>query len=215
MIVLQVRPKDWLSYQQNGKQNDDQLNQAHFKSCSRIKVQSFFACHACMHTMLWPRIVTRATGLVLPVTCRLSKQLHFETRECCCRSRYLLELQKGLRFKNRQLLPIVSFIDSVKAAVLVFQNNETAAMLVYQVNPVGIDLLVCMFCFLNTGHVIILSGNRFFQISSDSYLCISMHNLWKDNGPSSPGTGYWENTTYKKRFIELLSYVKTFYVRVN
>ena len=155
--------------------------------------------------------------LVLPATfsCRLSKQLYFETRECCCRSRYLLELQKGLRFKNRHLLPIVSFIDSVKAAVLVFQNNETAAMLVYQVNPVGIDLLVCMFCFLNTGHVIILSGNRFFQISSDSYSCISTHNLWKDNGPSSPGTGYWESTTYKKRFIELLSYVKTFYVRVN
>ena len=79
----------------------------------------------------------------------------------------------------------------------------------------GIDLLVCMFCFLNTGHVIILSGNRFFQISSDSYSCVSTHNLWKDNGPSSPGTGYWESTTYKKRFIELLSYVKTFYVRVN
>ena len=168
MIVLQVRPKDWLSYQQNGKQNDDQLNQAHFKSCSRIKVQSFFACHACMHTMLWPRIVTRATGLVLPVTCRLSNQLYFETRECCCRSRYLLELQKGLRFKNRQMLPIVSFIDSVKAAVFVFQKNETAAMLVYQDNPVGIDLFSLYVLFSQYRSRDNTLGNRFFQISSYS-----------------------------------------------
>ena len=31
-------------------------------------------------------------------------------------------------------------MDSVTAAILVIQNNETAAMLVYQDNPVGIDL---------------------------------------------------------------------------
>ena len=32
------------------------------------------------------------------------------------------------------------FSHDVKAAILVFQNNETAAMLVYQDNPVGIEL---------------------------------------------------------------------------
>ena len=135
--------------------------------------------------------------LVLPATfsCRLSKQLYFETRECCCRSRYLLELQKGLRIKNRQMLPIVSFMDSVKAAVSVFQKNETAAMLVYQDNPVGIDLLVCMFCFPNTGHVIILSGNRFFQISSYSlaYLRI-IYEKTMGQVPLRPAIGKTQHT---------------------
>ena len=32
------------------------------------------------------------------------------------------------------------------AAILVLQNNETAAMLVYQTNPVGVQL----FCYVNT-----------------------------------------------------------------
>ena len=195
MIVLQVRPKDWLSYQQNGKQSDDKLNQAHFKSCSRIKVQSFFACHACMHTMLWPRIVTRATGLVLPVTCRLSNQLYFETRECCCRSRYLLELQKGLRFKNRQMLPIVSFIDSVKAAVFVFQKNETAAMLVYQDNPVGIDLFSLYVLFSQYRSRDNTLGNRFFQISSYSlaYLRI-IYEKTMGQVPLGPAIGKTQHT---------------------
>ena len=31
-----------MGYQQNGKQTVDQANQVHFKSCSRIKVQSLF-----------------------------------------------------------------------------------------------------------------------------------------------------------------------------
>ena len=31
------------------------------------------------------------------------------------------------------------FSNDVRAAVLVFQKNETAAMLVYQTNPVGVD----------------------------------------------------------------------------
>ena len=92
-------------------------------------------------------------------------------------------------------MPIVSFIDSVKAAVLVFQNNETAAILAYQVNPVGIDLLVCMFCFLNTGHVIILSGNRFFQISSYSlaYLRI-IYEMTMDQVPLGPAIGKTQHT---------------------
>ena len=30
MIVLQGTPKDWLSYQQNGKQKDNQRNPSHF-----------------------------------------------------------------------------------------------------------------------------------------------------------------------------------------
>ena len=33
-----------------------------------------------------------------------------------------------------------AFSHDVKAALLVFQNNETAAVLVYQDNPVGIEL---------------------------------------------------------------------------
>ena len=154
--------------------------------------------------------------LVLPATfsCRLSKQLYFETRECCCRSRYLLELQKGLRIKNRQMLPIVSFMDSVKAAVSVFQKNETAAMLVYQDNPVGIDLFSLYVLFSQYRSRDNTLGKPFLS-NFVLFTCISTHNLWKDNGPSSPETGYWENTTYKKRFIELLSYVKTFNVRIN
>ena len=31
----------------------------------------------------------------------------------------------------------------VSGAILVFQNNETAAMLVSQTNPLGVELLVC------------------------------------------------------------------------
>ena len=31
-----------MGYQQDGKQTDDQANQAHFESCSRIKVQRLF-----------------------------------------------------------------------------------------------------------------------------------------------------------------------------
>ena len=33
-----------------------------------------------------------------------------------------------------------AYSDDVTAAILVFQNNETKAMLVYQDNPVGIEL---------------------------------------------------------------------------
>ena len=33
-----------------------------------------------------------------------------------------------------------AFVHDVTAAILVFQNNETAAMLVYQVDAVGIEL---------------------------------------------------------------------------
>lgn len=31
-----------MGYHQDGKQTDDQANQAHFESCSRIKVQRLF-----------------------------------------------------------------------------------------------------------------------------------------------------------------------------
>ena len=33
-----------------------------------------------------------------------------------------------------------AFSHDVTAAILVFQNNETAAMLMYQVDPVGLEL---------------------------------------------------------------------------
>jgi len=33
-----------------------------------------------------------------------------------------------------------AFSHDVTVAILVFQNNETAAMLVYQVDPVGVEL---------------------------------------------------------------------------
>jgi len=36
--------------------------------------------------------------------------------------------------------------NDIMAAILVFQNNETAAMLVYQTNPVGVRL----FSYFNT-----------------------------------------------------------------
>ena len=104
-----------------------------------------------------------ATGLVVPVTCRLSKQLHFETRECCCRSWYLLELQNGLRFKNRQLLPIVSFMDSVT--------------LVYQDNPVGIELFSLYVLFSQYRSCDNTLGNRFFQISS--YSCTFLRIIYE------------------------------------
>ena len=38
------------------------------------------------------------------------------------------------------------FSHDVTVAILVVQNNETAAMLVYQDNPVGIEL----FCYVKT-----------------------------------------------------------------
>ena len=46
-----------------------------------------------------------------------------------------------------------AFSHDVMAAILVFQNNETAAMLVYQTNPVGIEL----FSYVKT----FFSSNKF------------------------------------------------------
>ena len=66
------------------------------------------------------------------------------------------------------MLPIVSFMDSVKAAVFVFQKNETAAMLVYQVNPVGIDLFSLSVLFSQYRSRDNTLGNRFFHILSYS-----------------------------------------------
>ena len=39
-----------------------------------------------------------------------------------------------------------AFSHDVTAAILVFQNNETTAMLVYQTSPVGVEL----FSYVNT-----------------------------------------------------------------
>ena len=66
------------------------------------------------------------------------------------------------------MLPIVSFMDSVKAAVFVFQKNETAAMLVYQDNPVGIDLFSLYVLFSQYRSRDNTLGNRFFHILSYS-----------------------------------------------
>ena len=46
-----------------------------------------------------------------------------------------------------------AFSHDVMAAILVFQNNETVAMLVYQTNPVGIEL----FSYVKT----FFSSNKF------------------------------------------------------
>ena len=40
-----------------------------------------------------------------------------------------------------------AFSHDVTAAILVFQNNERAATLVYQVDPVGVELFSCANAF--------------------------------------------------------------------
>ena len=49
---------------------------------------------------------------------------------------FFLRVHEGQRVKkcNR------AFSHDVKAAILVFQDNETAAMLVYPENPLGVEL---------------------------------------------------------------------------
>ena len=43
-----------------------------------------------------------------------------------------------------------AFLHDVMAAILVFQNNETATMLVFQTNPVGIELFSHANAFLRS-----------------------------------------------------------------
>ena len=48
------------------------------------------------------------------------------------------------------------FSHDVKAAILLSQNNETATMLVFQTNPVGVELFSyanAFFCSIVAGHV--------------------------------------------------------------
>ena len=40
----------------------------------------------------------------------------------------------------------IEFSHDVMSVILVFQNNETAAMLVFQTNPVGVEI----FSYINT-----------------------------------------------------------------
>ena len=40
----------------------------------------------------------------------------------------------------------IAFSHDVMSVILVFQNNETAAMLVFQTNPVGVEI----FSYINT-----------------------------------------------------------------
>jgi len=58
-----------------------------------------------------------------------------------------------LKVPNYRLNRITTFVEhygayahDVMVAILVFQNNETAAMLVYQINPVEVQL----FSYVNT-----------------------------------------------------------------
>ena len=51
-----------------------------------------------------------------------------------CISLFVLS-KKTSKFPNR------AFSHGVKEAILVFQNNETATMLVYQDNPVGVEFI--------------------------------------------------------------------------
>ena len=94
------------------------------------------------------------------------------------------------------MLPKVSFMDSVKAAVFVFQKNETAAMLVYQDNPVGIDLFSLYVLFSQYRSRDNTLGNRFFQISSYSlaYLRI-IYETTMDQVPLGPAIGKTQHTS--------------------
>jgi len=53
---------------------------------------------------------------------------------------------KQSKSKQHARLRYREYTHDVMAAILVFQNNETAAMLVYQTNPVGVQL----FSYVNT-----------------------------------------------------------------
>jgi len=54
-----------------------------------------------------------------------------------------------------------AYARDVMAAILVFQNNETAAMLVYQTNPVGVELFSCVNTFFCLACVISAFGGIF------------------------------------------------------
>ena len=67
---------------------------------------------------------------------------------------YFMPQIHSFRIQNK------AFSHDVKAALLLFQNNETAAMLVYQDKPVGIELcsyVKTFFCLqkisIDAGHV--------------------------------------------------------------
>ena len=86
-------------------------------------------------------------------------------------------------------------MEFVTAAILVLQNNETAAMLVYQDNPVGIDLSSLYVLFSQYRSRDNTLGNRFFQISSYSlaYLRI-IYETTMDQVPLGPAIGKTQDT---------------------
>ena len=91
------------------------------------------------------------------------------------------------------MLPIVSFMEFVTAAILVLQNIETAAMLVYQDNPVGIDLSSLYVLFSQYRSRDNTLGNRFFHILS--YSRASRYAYRKITPSHSHATLFLHNTT--------------------
>ena len=62
-----------------------------------------------------------------------------------------------IRFENGQIFSCVqtdattpNVVGPTISAILVFQNNETAAILVYQENPVGVELFSYVKTFFKT-----------------------------------------------------------------
>ena len=52
-----------------------------------------------------------------------------------------ITLTKGFSLNPKQILPhIIVFRHDITVTILVSQNNETAAMLVSQISPVGVEL---------------------------------------------------------------------------
>ena len=54
----------------------------------------------------------------------------------------------------------IAFSHDVMSGILVFQNNETAAMLVFQTNPVGVELTLSLSLEQNNQLVRIKFGRR-------------------------------------------------------
>ena len=77
------------------------------------------------------------------------------------------------RQRNVQL-PINNraFSHDVKAAILVYQNNETAAMLVYQTNPVGVELFSyvnAFFCSNKFAWLLATSVKTLYSTNEDGF----------------------------------------------
>ena len=97
-------------------------------------------------------------------------------RHSCSWKRRILSIFKGLAwdvYLERERFHMTS-----RAAILVFKNNKTAAMLVFQTNPMGIDL----FSYVNA----FFCSNKFaryimgdVQVAYCTITCIPPTNLWK------------------------------------